>query len=94
MLGALIGDIAGSRYLHQQRKLAKNAELLSAISGCKTTTISGIVLAAAESILKSGNNHSAFKEQLIQNLSKFEQPRNDMSEIHEDMQSDNVKCIQ
>lgn len=87
MLGALIGDIADSRFRQRKQKYTKKSELLSAISGCRTTDVSDITLAAANSILQAGGNLSTFRTQLSQNLSKFEPLISALGEIHEDNNS-------
>ena len=87
MLGALIGDIADSRFRLRKQKYTKKSELLSAISGCRTTDVSDITLAAANSILQAGGNLSTFRTQLSQNLSKFEPLISALGEIREDNNS-------
>ena len=60
MLGAIIGDIAGSRfegYSHFNIK-TKNFELLSEELGCSATDDSVMTLAVAKSILDCADDYS------------------------------------
>lgn len=61
MLGAIIGDIAGSRFEWQNIK-TKDFELLTHIHGCKPTDDSIMSLAIAQAILECGDVDSLSQE--------------------------------
>ena len=84
MLGALIGDIAGSRFRQQQQQFTWDNELLSSLRGCKTTTVSDISLAAADSILKSKGDHTTLKDHLSGNLTQIETKNSPQNAICEE----------
>ncbi len=64
MLGAIIGDIAGSRFERHNRK-SKKFELLSHHKGCRPTDDSVMTLAVARAILDSEDDLSALSENTV-----------------------------
>ena len=64
MLGALIGDIAGSRFEWNNNK-RKDFELLSHIKGCKPTDDSIMSLAIAQAILDCAGNTARLSKQAV-----------------------------
>ena len=64
MLGAIIGDIAGSRFEFHNKK-SKEFELLSIEGGCDTTDDSVMTIAIAEAILQSGKDLSILGDEAV-----------------------------
>lgn len=64
MLGAIIGDIAGSRFEWHNIK-TKDFELLTHLHGCKPTDDSIMSLAVAKAIMNSNGNISALSDEAI-----------------------------
>ena len=64
MLGAIIGDIAGSRFEWNNTK-SKKFELLSHIKGCKVTDDSIMSLAVAQAILDSNGDTAALNQHAV-----------------------------
>ena len=64
MLGAIIGDIAGSRFEWNNTK-SKEFELLSHIKGCKVTDDSIMSLAVAQAILDSKGDTAALNQHAV-----------------------------
>lgn len=64
MLGAIIGDIAGSRFEWNNIK-SKEFELLSHIKGCKVTDDSIMSLAVAQAILDSNGDTAALNQRAV-----------------------------
>lgn len=64
MLGAIIGDIAGSRFEWNNTK-SKEFELLSHIKGCKVTDDSIMSLAVAQAILDSNGDTAALNQHAV-----------------------------
>lgn len=64
MLGAIIGDIAGSRFEWNNMK-SKEFELLSHIKGCKVTDDSIMSLAVAQAILDSNGDTAALNQHAV-----------------------------
>ncbi|MBR2784122.1 MAG: ADP-ribosylglycohydrolase family protein [Firmicutes bacterium] len=62
MLGAIIGDIAGSRFEWNNRK-SKEFELLSLKGGCRPTDDSVMTLAVAQALLNCGGDFSGLERQ-------------------------------
>lgn len=58
MLGAIIGDIAGSRFEWENRK-SKDFEFLSHLKGCRPTDDSVMTLAVAKAILDCGGSYDS-----------------------------------
>ena len=73
MLGAIIGDIAGSRfegYSHFNIK-TKKFELLSAELGCSATDDSVMTLAVAKSILDCADDYLKLEKTAVKNMQQF-----------------------
>ena len=87
MLGALIGDIAGSRFRQQQQQFTWNNELLSSLHGCKVTTVSDISLEAADSILKSKGDYSLFKDYFSRSLTRIESQKSSQKKNYQNASS-------
>ncbi len=65
MLGAIVGDIAGSRFEWNNNK-SKDFELLTHIRGCKPTDDTIMSLAIAQAVLDSNpNTVSSWKKTLV-----------------------------
>ena len=64
MLGAIIGDIVGSRFEWNNIK-TKDFELLTHIHGCKPTDDSIMSLAVAKAILNSNGNTSSLSTETV-----------------------------
>lgn len=64
MLGAIIGDIAGSRFEWNNRK-SKDFELLSHIKKCRPTDDSVMTLAIAQAILDCGGSCDSLSRQAV-----------------------------
>ena len=70
MLGALIGDIAGSRFeWHNHR--SKDFELLTKEKGCKPTDDSYMSLAVAQAILDCGDDFSRLGEHTVKRMQEL-----------------------
>ena len=67
MLGAIIGDISGSRFERRSRK-SKEFELLSARKGCRPTDDSIMTLAIARAILDCRDDYSVLSEQAVSSM--------------------------
>ncbi len=72
MLGAIIGDIAGSRFEWNNIK-TKRFELLSAELGCSATDDSVMTLAVAQAILDCAGEYSQLEETTVKNMQQFGQ---------------------
>ena len=73
MLGAIIGDIAGSRfegYSHYNIK-TKEFDLLSVEYGCSATDDSVMTLAVAQAILDCADDYSKLEETAVKNMQRF-----------------------
>lgn len=70
MLGALIGDIAGSRFEWHNIK-TKDFELLTAMGRCRPTDDSIMSLAVAEAILCCDGNYSGLEKQAVSWMQKL-----------------------
>ena len=73
MLGAIIGDIAGSRfegYSHFNIK-TKKFDLLSVEHGCCATDDSVMTLAVAKAILDCAEDYSQLEENAVNNMQQF-----------------------
>jgi len=70
MLGAIIGDIAGSRFEWNNNK-NKNFELLSHLKGCKPTDDSIMSLAIAQAILDSNDDISQLGQNAIAKMQEL-----------------------
>lgn len=69
MLGAIIGDIAGSRFEWNNQK-TKNFELLTHIGGCKPTDDSIMSLAIAQALLED-DQQGSLRERAIRNMQRL-----------------------
>ena len=67
MLGAIIGDIAGSRFEWHNIK-SKDFELLSHIKGCRPTDDSVMSIAIAQSILDSNGQYDSLSKHAIKRM--------------------------
>ena len=67
MLGAIIGDIAGSRFEWHNRK-SKNFELLSHVKGCRPTDDSVMSIAIAQSILDSNGRYDGLSAHAVKRM--------------------------
>ena len=67
MLGALIGDIVGSRFEWHNIK-TKDFELLTALGRCRPTDDSIMTLAIAKTILECNGDYAAIEEKVIENM--------------------------
>lgn len=65
MLGAIVGDIVGSRFEHDNHK-DKSFDLFA--EGCKTTDDSNMTLAIAQGILKCNNTWSQLSENAVTSM--------------------------
>ncbi len=73
MLGAIIGDIAGSRFegfSHKNIK-TKEFELLSAEHGCQPTDDSIMTLALAKAILECDDDYSRLEKEAVKQMQSF-----------------------
>lgn len=70
MLGAIIGDIAGSRFEWNNTK-SKDFELLSHIKGCKPTDDSIMSLAIAQSILDCAGDEAHLSQQAVTRMQEL-----------------------
>ena len=70
MLGAIIGDIAGSRFEWDNKK-SKDFELLSHLKGCKPTDDSIMTLAVAEAILDCDGRYANLPSYAAAKMQKF-----------------------
>lgn len=70
MLGALIGDIAGSRFEWNQHK-SKDFDLLTQIGGCKPTDDSIMTVAIANAILECNGDYSSLSERAVHNMQEL-----------------------
>lgn len=70
MLGAIIGDIAGSRFEWRNRK-SKNFELLSHTKGCRLTDDSIMTLAVAQAIMDCGGDCQALSQNAVTRMQEF-----------------------
>ena len=73
MLGAIIGDIAGSRFegFNHNNIKTKDFELLTVERGCQPTDDSIMTLAVANAILKCNDDYSHLEEEVVKNMQKF-----------------------
>ena len=67
MLGAIIGDIAGSRFEWNPTK-SKDFDLLTQIGGCKPTDDSVMTIAIANAILDSDGDYSDIREKATKQM--------------------------
>ena len=72
MLGAIIGDIAGSRFEWNNTK-SKDFELLSHIKGCKPTDDSIMSLAVAQAILDCDGDVHRLSQQAVIRMQELRQ---------------------
>ena len=72
MLGAIIGDIAGSRFEWKNRK-SKDFELLSHIKRCRPTDDSIMSLAVAQAILDCNGNYDILSQQAVKRMQELGQ---------------------
>ena len=70
MLGALIGDIAGSRFEWENRK-SKEFTLLTRAGGCRLTDDSVMTLAVAAAILDSVGNREALSAAAVRRMQEL-----------------------
>lgn len=70
MLGAIIGDIAGSRFEWHNIK-SKQFELLSHIDGCRPTDDSVMSLAVAQAILDCNDNYDGLCRHAISRMQEY-----------------------
>ena len=70
MLGAIIGDIAGSRFEHRSIK-TKDFHLLTHIGGCRPTDDSIMTIAIADAILDYDGDYSALGKRAVQTMQAF-----------------------
>ena len=70
MLGAIIGDIAGSRFEWSHNK-SKDIELLTQIGGCKPTDDSIMTVAIANAIMECDGDYSNLKKMAVQQMQQF-----------------------
>ncbi len=70
MIGALIGDIAGSRFEHHNRK-SKVFTLLSAEKGCCLTDDSIMTLAIAQAVLNCKGSYDNLEQQAVSCMQNF-----------------------
>ncbi len=70
MLGAIIGDIAGSRFEWHNIK-TKNFELLTSIGRCCPTDDSIMSLAVAKAILDCGENFTGLEKQTVSRMQEL-----------------------
>ena len=70
MLGAIIGDIAGSRFEWHNEK-TKDFELLTREKGCRPTDDSVMTLAVADAILRCEGNYSDLSAQTVRCMQRM-----------------------
>lgn len=70
MLGAIIGDIAGSRFEWHPKK-DKDFELLTHVGGCRPTDDTIMTIAIANSILDCNGNYSSLSENATKYMQLF-----------------------
>ena len=70
MLGAIIGDIAGSRFEWHNKK-SKEFELLSALKRCRPTDDSVMTLAVARAILNCNGDYTSLGAQAVSCMQAF-----------------------
>lgn len=70
MLGALIGDISGSRFEWHNIK-SKDFELLSSLNGCRPTDDSVMTLAVAQAILDCNGSISVLPQKTVARMQEF-----------------------
>ena len=70
MLGAIIGDIAGSRFEWNNIK-SKEFELLTHIKGCRPTDDSIMTIAVAQALLDCKDNHENLGKQTVSRMQEF-----------------------
>ena len=70
MLGAMIGDIAGSRFEWGNLK-SKEFELMTGEKGCRVTDDSVMSLAVAEAILTCGGDYSGLGREAVRSMQKL-----------------------
>lgn len=70
MLGAIIGDIAGSRFEWNNKK-SKDFELLSHIKGCRPTDDSIMSLAVAQAILDCNGSYDKLSQQAVMRMQEL-----------------------
>ena len=70
MLGAIIGDIAGSRFEHHNNK-SKDFEFLTNLKGCRPTDDSVLTLAIAQAILDYNGDCDNLSQQAVKSLQEF-----------------------
>ena len=67
MLGAIIGDIAGSRFEWNPHK-SKDFDLLTQLGGCRPTDDSVMTIAVANAILECNGDYTALSEKTVQSM--------------------------
>ena len=70
MLGAIIGDIAGSRFEWNNTK-SKDFELLTSIGRCRPTDDSVMSLAVAQAILNCDGDYARLERQTVSSMQKL-----------------------
>ena len=70
MLGAIIGDVAGSRFEWKNRK-SKNFELLSHEKGCRPTDDSIMTIAIAQAVLDCQNGYESLGRNAVKRMQEF-----------------------
>ena len=70
MLGAIIGDIAGSRFEWNNQK-SKDFELLTHIKGCRPTDDSIMTLAVAQAIMDCCNHYDSLSQHAVERMQEL-----------------------
>ena len=70
MIGAIVGDIAGSRFEWDNKK-SKDFELLPHIRGCRPTDDSIMSLAVAQAILDCENNYDSLGQRAVSRMQEL-----------------------
>ena len=70
MLGAIIGDIAGSRFEWRNRK-TKDFELLSHVKGCRPTDDSVMSLAVAHAVMDCTGDYRDLRLRAVERMQEY-----------------------
>ena len=70
MLGAIIGDISGSRFEWNQHK-SKDFEFLTQLGGCNPTDDSIMTFAIANAILECNGDYSKLSDNAVEQMQKL-----------------------
>ena len=70
MLGAIIGDIVGSRFEWKPNK-TKDFEFLTHIGGCNPTDDSIMTIAIANALLECNGEYSQLSQKAVEQMQKF-----------------------